>query len=165
MTQNELKLSKDLGDIGDQLSEKPIYIYHIPKVKIGSAYNVSNRVRAQGYDIDDVEILWTIPPHTMSLNHIWRTEQLEARLRGYDDEHNGNRIAVNRVRATGGINSSREYILTEVETGEEVFVSDAAEFEARYELTPTIISRAANPNQQQRYVMVDDTKFTARYAD
>ena len=51
MTQNELKLSKDLGDIGDQLSEKPIYIYHIPKVKIGSAYNVSNRVRAQGYDI------------------------------------------------------------------------------------------------------------------
>ena len=165
MAQNELKLSKDLGDIGDQLSEKPIYIYHIPKVKIGSAYNVSKRVRAQGYDIDDVEILWTIPPHTMSLNHIWRTEQLEARLRGYDDEHNGNRIAVNRVRATGGINSSREYILTEVETGEEVFVSDAAEFEARYKLTPTIISRAANPNQQQRYVTVDDTKFTARYAD
>ena len=101
----------------------------------------------------------------MSLNHIWRTEQLEARLRGYDDEHNGNRIAVNRVRATGGINSSREYILTEVETGEEVFVRDAAEFEARYKLTPTIISRAANPNQQQRYVTVDDTKFTARYAD
>jgi len=55
--------------------------------------------------------------------------------------------------------------LTEVETGEEVFVSDAAEFEARYELTPTIISRAANPNQQQRYVTVDDTKFMARYAD
>ena len=133
-------------------------------MKIGSAYDVPRRVRAQGFDMEDVEILWTIPPHTMSLNHIWRTEQLEARVRGYDDEHNGNRIAVNRVRATGGINSSRQYILTEVETGEEVFVSDAAEFEARYKLTPTIISRSANPNQQQRYVTVDDTKFTARYA-
>jgi hypothetical protein len=133
-------------------------------VKIGSAYDVPRRVRAQGFDMEDVEILWTIPPHTMSLNHIWRTEQLEARVRGYDDEHNGNRIAVNRVRATGGINSSRQYILTEVETGEEVFVRDAAEFEARYKLTPTIISRSANPNQQQRYVTMDDTKFTARYA-
>ena len=85
----------------------------------------------------------------MSLNHIWRTEQLEARLRGYDDEHDGNRIAVNRVRATGGINSSREYILTEVETGEEVFVSDAAEFEARYKLTPTIISRQRTPTSNK----------------
>ena len=34
MTQNNLKLSKDLGDNGDQLSQKPIYIYHIPGVKV-----------------------------------------------------------------------------------------------------------------------------------
>ena len=165
MTQNNLKLSKDLGDNGDQLSQKPIYIYHIPGVKVGSAYNVKRRVMEQGYDLEDIEIICRIIPNAMSFNHIWRTEQIEARKRGYDDEHDGQRIAVNRVRASGGINNSRAYILTEVETGEEVFVSDAAKFEARYKLTPTIISRAANPNQQQRYVTLDDTKFTARYAD
>ena len=102
MTQNNLKLSKDLGDNGDQLSQKPIYIYHIPDVKVGSAYNVRRRVMEQGYDLEDVEIICRIIPNAMSFNHIWRTEQIEARKRGYDDEHDGQRIAVNRVRASGG---------------------------------------------------------------
>ena len=73
MTQNNLKLSKDLGDNGDQLSQKPIYIYHIPGVKVGSAYNVKRRAMEQGYDVEDIEIICRIIPNAMSFNHIWRT--------------------------------------------------------------------------------------------
>ena len=166
MTQNNLKLSKDLGDNGDQLSQKPIYIYHIPGVKVGSAYNVKRRAMEQGYDLEDIEIICRIIPNAMSFNHIWRTEQIEARKRGYDDEHDGQRIAVNRVRASGGINNSRAYILTNTETGEELFVQDAAEFEERHKLTQTVICRTANPKQtRQKFITVDGVKFTARYAD
>ena len=76
------------------------------------------------------------------------------------------RIAVNRVRASGGINNSRVYILTNTETGEELFVQDAAEFEERHKLTQTVICRTANPKQtRQKFITVDGVKFTARYAD
>ena len=59
----QIKLSKDLGDNGDQLSQKTIYIYHIPDVKVGSTYNVKRRVMEQGYDLEDVEILYQILPN------------------------------------------------------------------------------------------------------
>ena len=162
----QLKLSKDLGDSGDQLSQKTIYIYHIPDVKVGSTYNVKRRLMEQGYDLEDVEILYQIPPNSMSFNAIWRTEQLEARKRGYPDEHDGNRIAVNRVRAPGGINRRRSYILTNVETGEEVLVQDASDFEAKAGITHTIISRTANPKQvRQKFVTIDGVRYTADYID
>ena len=162
----QIKLSKDLGDNGDQLSQKTIYIYHIPDVKVGSTYNVKRRVMEQGYDLEDVEILYQILPNCMSFNAIWRTEQLEARLRGYPDEHDGNRIAVNRVRATGGINKRRSYVLTNMETGEEILVQDASGFEAKAGITPTIISRTANPKQvRQKFVTIDGFRYTADYAE
>lgn len=162
----QVKLSKDLGDNGDQLSQKTIYIYHIPDVKVGSTYNVKRRVMEQGYDLEDVEILYQILPNSASFNHIWRMEQLEARMRGYPDEHDGNRLAVNRVRASGGINNRRSYILTNVETGEEVLVQDASDFEAKAGMTPAVISRTANPKQvRQKFITVDEVKYTATYAD
>lgn len=161
-----MKLAKDIGDNGDQLSRKTIYIYHIPDVKVGSTYNVKRRVMEQGYDLEDVEILYQIPPNYMSFNAIWRTEQLEARLRGYPDEHDGNRIAVNRVRATGGINKRRSYVLTNMETGEEILVQDASDFEAKAGITPAIISRTANPKQvRQKFVTIDGVRYTADYAE
>lgn len=161
-----LNLSKDLGDHGDQIPKKPIYIYHIEGVKVGSAYNVKRRSMEQGYDLEDVEILYQIIPNTMTFNHIWRTEQFEARMRGYKDEHDGNRIAVNRVRASGGINRSRQYVLTNTETGEEHFLDDAAGFEEKHELTQAIICRSANPKQaRQKFVTINGVKFTSRYAD
>ena len=136
------------------------------RLKVGSPYNVKGRVMEQGYDLEDVEILCRIIPNAMSFNRIWRTEQIEARKRGYEDEHDGQRIAVNRVRASGGINNSRAYILTNTDTGEELFVSDAAEFEERHKLTQTIICRTANPKQtRQKFITIDGVKFTARYAD
>ena len=162
----QVKLSKDLGDNGDQLSQKTIYIYHIPDVKVGSTYNVKRRVMEQGYDLEDVEILYQILPNSTSFNHIWRMEQLEARMRGYPDEHDGNRLAVNRVRASGGINRQKSYILTNVETGEEVFVQDASDFEAKAGITPAIISRTANPKQvRQKYITVDGVRYMADYAE
>ena len=139
MTQKKLKLSKDLGDNGDQLSQKSIYIYHIPGVKVGSAYNVKRRAMEQGYDVEDIEIITRIIPNAMSFNQIWRTEQIEARKRGYDDEHDGQRIAVNRVRVSEGINTKREYILTNTETDEEIYVRDASAFETKHELTPQLL--------------------------
>ena len=161
-----MKLAKDMGDHGDEVSTKAIYIYHIPDVKVGTAYNVKRRVMEQGYDVEDVEILWQILPYTMTFNHIWRTEQLEARVRGYPDEHDGQRRAVNRVRASGGINKSRSYILTNQDTGEELLVRDAAAYEAKYDLTPHAISRAANPKQDRhRYVTIDGIKFMADYME
>lgn len=161
-----MKLAKDIGDNGDQLSRKTIYIYHIPDVKVGSTYNVKRRVMEQGYDLEDVEILYQILPNCMSFNAIWRTEQLEARLRGYPDEHDGNRIAVNRVRATGGINKRRSYVLTNMETGEEILVQDASDFEAKAGITPAIISRTANPKQvRQKFVTIDGVRYTADYAE
>jgi hypothetical protein len=162
----QIKLSKDLGDNGDQLSQKTIYIYHIPDVKVGSTYNVKRRVMEQGYDLEDVEILYQILPNCMSFNAIWRMEQLEARKRGYRDEHEGNRIAVNRVRASGGINKQKSYILTNMETGEETVVQDASDFEAKAGITPAAISRTANPKQaRQKYITLDGVKYTAIYAD
>jgi hypothetical protein len=120
----------------------------------------------QGYDFEEVEILWQILPQTMSFNHIWRTEQIEARVRGYQDEHDGNRQAVNRVRASGGINRRKSYILTNTETGEETYLEDASEFEQKAGITPTIVSRAANPKQvRQKYITIDGVKYTAAYAD
>jgi hypothetical protein len=161
-----MKLAKDIGDNGDQLSRKTIYIYHIPDVKVGSTYNVKRRVMEQGYDLEDVEILYQILPNCMSFNAIWRTEQLEARLRGYPDEHDGNRIAVNRVRATGGINKRRSYVLTNMETGEEILVQDASDFEAKAGITPAVISRTANPKQvRQKFVTIDGVRYTADYAE
>ena len=161
-----MKLAKDIGDNGDQLSRKAIYIYHIPDVKVGSTYNVKRRVMEQGYDLEDVEILYQILPNCMSFNAIWRTEQLEARLRGYPDEHDGNRIAVNRVRAMGGINKQRSYVLTNMETGEEVLVQDASDFEAKAGITPAVISRTANPKQvRQKFVTIDGVRYTADYAE
>ena len=161
-----MKLAKDIGDNGDQLSRKTIYIYHIPDVKVGSTYNVKRRVMEQGYDLEDVEILYQILPNCMSFNAIWRTEQLEARLRGYPDEHDGNRIAVNRVRATGGINKRRSYVLTNMETGEEILVQDASDFEAKAGITPAVISRIANPKQvRQKFVTIDGVRYTADYAE
>jgi hypothetical protein len=162
----QIKLSKDLGDNGDQLSQKTIYIYHIPDVKVGSTYNVKRRAMEQGYDLEDVEILYQILPNCVSFNAIWRMEQLEARKRGYRDEHEGNRIAVNRVRASGGINKQKSYILTNVETGEEVLVQDASAFEIKTGITHTIISRTANPKQvRQKFVTIDGVKYTADYID
>ena len=90
------------------MSQKPIYIYHIPGVKVGSAYNVKRRAMEQGYDVEDIEIICRIIPNAMSFNHIWNFEQIEARKRGYDDEHDGQRIAVNRVRASGGCCQTNE---------------------------------------------------------
>lgn len=162
----QMKLSKDLGDNGDQLSQKPIYIYHIPDVKVGSTYNVKRRVMEQGYDLEDVEILYQILPNSMSFNHIWRTEQLEARKRGYPDEHDGNRLAVNRVRASGGINNQKSYILTNLETGEEILVEDASAFEVEAGMSPAMISRTANPKQvRQKFVTIDGVRYTADYAE
>ena len=162
----QIKLSKDLGDNGDQLSQKTIYIYHIPDVKVGSTYNVKRRVMEQGYDLEDVEILYQILPNCMSFNAIWRMEQLEARKLGYRDEHEGNRIAVNRVRASGGINKRRSYTLTNTETGEKVLVPDASAFEVKARITDTIISRTANPKQvRQKFVTIDGVRYTADYID
>ena len=162
----QIKLSKDLGDNGDQLSQKTIYIYHIPDVKVGSTYNVKRRVMEQGYDLEDVEILYQILPNSMSFNAIWRTEQFEARKRGYPDEHDGNRIAVNRVRASGGINKRKSYTLTNTETGEEILVQDASDFEAKAGMTPAVISRTANPKQvRQKYVTIDGVRYTADYVE
>lgn len=162
----QVKLSKDLGDNGDQLSQKTIYIYHIPDVKVGSTYNVKRRVMEQGYDLEDVEILYQILPNSMSFNHIWRMEQLEARMRGYPDEHDGNRLAVNRVRASGGINKRKSYILTNVETGEKILVQDASDFEAKAGMSPAMISRTANPKQvRQQFVTIDGVRYTADYAE
>lgn len=161
----QMKLSKDLGDNGDQLSQKPIYIYHIPDVKVGSTYNVKRRVMEQGYDLEDVEILYQILPNSMSFNHIWRMEQLEARKRGYPDEHDGNRLAVNRVRASGGINNQKSYILTNLETGEEILVEDASALEVEAGMSPAMISRTANPKQvRQKFVTIDGVRYTADYA-
>jgi len=162
----QIKLSKDLGDNGDQLSQKTIYIYHIPDVKVGSTYNVKRRVMEQGYDLEDVEVLYQILPNCMSFNAIWRTEQFEARKRGYPDEHDGNRIAVNRVRASGGINKRKSYTLTNTETGEEILVQDASDFEAKAGMTPAVISRTANPKQvRQKYVTIDGVRYTADYVE
>ena len=162
----QIKLSKDLGDNGDQLSQKTIYIYHIPDVKVGSTYNIKRRAMEQGYDLEDVEILYQILPNSMSFNAIWRTEQLEARLRGYPDEHDGNRRAVNRVRASGGINKRKSYILTNMETGEKILVQDASDFEAKAGMSPAMISRTANPKQvRQKFVTIDGVRYTADYAE
>lgn len=161
-----MKLSKDLGDNGDQLSQKTIYIYHIPGVKVGSTYDVKRRVMEQGYDIEDVEVLFQIIPRNMSFNHIWRIEQYEARKRGYSEEHEGNRMAVNRVRAKDGINPRRRYILTNTETGEETLLEDASALEVKADLTRAAISRTANPNQtRQKFIYLDGVQYTATYAD
>ena len=60
----------------------------------------------------------------------------------------------------------RGYMLTNVETGEEVLVQDASDFEAKAGITHTIISRTANPKQvRQKFVTIDGVRYTADYSE
>lgn len=158
------KLAKDMGDTGDQICPHVIYIYHVPGVKVGSTYNLEDRLKAQGYDLSEVEVLYRIIPNTSSYNHIWRQEQITARQLGLKDEHNGNRLAVNRARVSKTLTRCRPYVLTQVDAPCTVFVLNAREFEAEHNLSKGVLSRAANPNARQRYVVVDGGKFSVRYA-
>ena len=57
-------------------------------------------------------------------------------------------------------------MLTNVETGEEVLVQDASDFEAKAGITHTIISRTANPKQvRQKFVTIDGVRYTADYSE
>ena len=73
---------------------------------------------------------------------------------------------VRRVRASGGINKRKSYILTNMETGEEGLVQDASDFEAKAGINPAFISRIANPKQvRQKFVTIDGVRYTADYAE
>ena len=165
MTQQKLKLSKDIGDIGDQICPFEVFIYHIPEVKVGSTYNLEKRIKQQGYELSEVEVLMRVLKSNCTYNHIWSMEQVLARQLGLRDEHDGNRIAVNRVRASKEMSRPRSYILTQHNVPNTFCVDDASTFEGIHGLSAGLLSRAANPKARHKFVTVDGVKFTARYAD
>ena len=159
------KLSKDLGDFGDTICTVDVFIYHIPGVKVGSTYNLESRLKAQGYTRDDAEFLYRIIANTSSFNHIWSMEQIAARQYGFRDEHQGQRIAVNRVRAEKKVRYVRAYVLTQVNAPCAFYVDEPGQFEAVNGLAPGALSRAANPNTDSKYIRLDGSKFRVRYAE
>lgn len=165
MTNINTKLSKDMGDVGDQICPHEVFIYHVPNIKVGSTYNLEDRLKAQGYDPSAVEVLYRIIPNSSSFNHIWKMEQMAARQLSLRDEHNGNRIAVNRVRASNAMRSTRSYVVTHVSAPCSFLVDEAGEFERLHDLPHGSMSRAANPNVNNRLLTLNSEKYRVRYAD
>jgi hypothetical protein len=158
----QVKLSADYNDLGDEITRKPIYIYHVVGVKVGSSTNYQRRVKEQGYDLEDVEILMQVIPHCTSCNHVWFIEQIEALKLGYSPEHNGQRQAVNRLRSSKRL---RSYVLTSTETGEETVITDAAAFELQHKLARCSVSRVANPKNRSKFLYLDGVQHSVAYAD
>ena len=159
------KLSKDIGDEGDDICAVDVFIYHIPGVKVGSTYNPDQRISRQGYNPDDAEILYRIIGSTSSFNHVWAMEQIAARLYGFRDEHQGQRKAVNRVRASQKVKNVRAYVVTQTDAPCAFFVDEPGQFEVLNGLLQGALSRAANPNTDSKYIILNGSKFTVRYAD
>ena len=166
-----IELSRPLGDIGDAICKKKVFIYHVKDTKVGSTYNLEKRIAEQGFDLDDVEVLVILIGGHMTYNHIWRTEQVHARSLGYQDEHDGNRHAVNRVRASRMTDRSRSYRLTKVTnltdttTPETILVERAAEFEDKHDLFTGVIASCANPKKSHKHVELGSCKYAVEYTD
>ena len=157
-------LSKPYGDDSDQICSYEMVIYHVPNVKVGSTNDLKTRLKAQKLRPEDVEILLKVPANSASYNHLWRMEQMNARMLGLPSEHEGNRLAVNRVR-TGPLGQSGTYVLTNCETGATTTVSEAGRFERKHDLYQSALSKAANPNSSTKSVTLDGVKHTVAYAD
>ena len=166
-----IELSRPLGDIGDAICKKKVFIYHVKDTKVGSTYNLEKRIAEQGFDLDDVEVLVNLIGGHMTYNHIWRIEQVLARSLGYQDEHDGNRHAVNRVRASRMTDRSRSYRLTKVTnltdttTPETILVERAAEFEDKHDLFSGVLSSCANPKKSHKHVELGSCKYAVEYTD
>ncbi|MDG1738586.1 MAG: hypothetical protein P8H92_11575 [Paracoccaceae bacterium] len=157
-------LSKPYGDDSDQICSYEMVIYHVPNVKVGSTNDLKTRLMAQKLRPKDVEILLKVPANSASYNHIWHMEQVNARMLGLPSEHEGNRLAVNRVR-TGPLGQSGTYVLTNCETGATTTVSEAGQFERKHDLYQSALSKCANPKQSRKHVTVNGVKHTVAYAD
>ena len=157
-------LSKPYGDDSDQICSYEMVIYHVPNVKVGSTNDLKTRLKAQKLRPEDVEILFKVPANSATHNHIWHMEQVNARMLGLPSEHEGNRLAVNRVRS-GSLGQSRTYDVINCETGAITTVSDAGQFERKHDLYQSALSSAANPNSSTKYVTLDSVKHTVSYAD
>lgn len=158
----QVKLSIDQGDDGDEISHKPIFIYHVRGVKVGSSSDYKRRIKEQGYDLEDVEIIMEVIPNCTTRNHVWIIEQVEALKLGYPAEHDGHRQAVNFLRSSKRL---RKYVMTNTETGAETVITDAAAFELQHKLPRCCVSHAANPNSRARFVTLHGVKHTVTYDD
>ena len=171
MNNQPLKLSRPLGDIGDAICDKQVFIYHVKDTKVGSTYNLEKRIAEQGFDLDDVEVLVRLIGGHMTYNHIWNIEQILARSLGFQDEHEGNRHAVNRVRASRQTDRSRSYRLTKVTnltdttTPETILVERASEFEDKHDLSAGVLASCANPKKGHKHVELGSCKYAVEYND
>lgn len=157
-------LSKPYGDNGDQICPYEMVIYHVPRVKVGLTQDLKTRLMAQKLKLKDVEILLTVPANSATRNHIWRMEQMNARMLGLRSEHEGNRLAVNRV-SVGSLGQSLKYDVTNPETGVSTTVSDAGQFERKHDLNQSALAATANPKHTRKYVTINGVKHTVSYAD
>ena len=150
-------LSKPYGDNGDQICSYEMVIYHVPDVKVGSTNDLKTRLSAQKLRLEDVEILLKVPAYSATRNHVWNMEQMNARMLGLRSEHEGNRLAVERVRS-GSLGQSLNYDVTNLETGVSTTVSDAGLFERKHDLNQSALSKAANPKHTRKYININDVK-------
>ena len=156
-------LSKPYGDNGDQICSYEMVIYHVPNVKVGSTNDLKTRLSAQKLRLEDVEILLKVPAYSATRNHVWNMEQMNARMLGLPSEHEGNRLAVERVRS-GSLGQSLNYDVTNLETGVSTTVSDAGLFERKHDLNQSALSKAANPKHTRKHININGVKHTVAYA-
>jgi len=157
-------LSKPYGDNGDQICPEEMVIYHVPNVKVGSTNDLKTRLRKQHLTLADVEVLFTVPANSATHNHIWRMEKMNARMLGLPSEHEGNRLAVNRVRV-GKLGASRKYTVTNIETGRSFDVTGAGAFERTHELGQGELSQAANHRHNRKHIILNGKKHVVEYAE
>lgn len=157
-------LSKPYGDNGDQICPEEMVIYHVPNVKVGSTNDLKTRLKAQKLRPEDVEILFKVPANSATHNHIWHMEQVNARMLGLPSEHEGNRLAVNRVRV-GKLGASRKYTVTNIETGRSFDVTGAGAFERTHELGQGELSQAANHRHNRKHIILNGKKHVVEYAE
>lgn len=160
------QLTNPKGDAADQVCTEEMVVYHVhgEGEKIGSTNDLPRRLKQQKLDPADVTKVMIIPKGTATGNEIWEIEQRCALMVGLKPEHEGNRLAVNRVRV-GKLGASRKYTVTNIETGRSFDVTGAGAFERTHELGQGELSQAANQGHNRKHIILNGKKHVVEYAE
>ena len=155
------------------ICDKQIKIYHIRNVKVGSSCRLETRIKQQGYQVDDCEVLATIEANTLTYREVWETEQDYAVMKGFETENEGNwatfynthtKNVMNdpAVRAKVSESFSKSY---DIYTSGGVWVclvADPVGYAKKHNLNSNVLTDAANPNNTQKWFHIDGVPHTAR---
>jgi hypothetical protein len=155
---NNTPQSMQYGDIGDTICPYEVLIYATEE-KVGSTYThqFSTRMRAQGIDLEEVEVLMRIPANSTSQNTIWQMEQVAAVAYGHSRERDHSRHFVTAARSQL---PKWVFTLHSMKGDHTVAVNDAPAFETTHALGNQALHRAANPSVKNYRIIIGAASYT-----